>query len=59
MSAAYNALLIYVLPLAKKSAISSLSKLDLSAVLAIVKRLEIRKESPGEVEHLEGLFQLT
>ncbi|KAL1872053.1 hypothetical protein Daus18300_004422 [Diaporthe australafricana] len=34
ISAAYNAFLIYVLPLAKRSAISSFSKLDLSAVLA-------------------------
>lgn len=35
ISAAYNAFLIYVLPLAKRSAISSFSKLDLSAVLAM------------------------
>lgn len=34
ISAAYNAFLIYVLPLARRSAISSFSKLDLSAVLA-------------------------
>ena len=34
ISAAYNAFLIYVLPLAKRSDISSFSKLDLSAVLA-------------------------
>jgi hypothetical protein len=35
VSAAYNAFLIYVLPLARRSAISSFSKLDLSAVLAM------------------------
>ncbi|KUI62505.1 Heterokaryon incompatibility protein 6, OR allele [Cytospora mali] len=35
ISAAYNAFLIYVLPLARRSAISSFSKLDLSAVLAM------------------------
>lgn len=34
ISAAYNAFLIYVLPLARRSAISSFSKLDLSAVLS-------------------------
>lgn len=34
ISAAYNAFLIYVLPLAKRSAISSFPKIDLSAVLA-------------------------
>lgn len=34
ISAAYNAFLIYVLPLARRSAISTFSKLDLSAVLA-------------------------
>ncbi|POS79917.1 hypothetical protein DHEL01_v201694 [Diaporthe helianthi] len=34
VSAAYNAFLIYVLPLTRRSAISSFSKLDLSAVLA-------------------------
>ncbi|KAI3401955.1 hypothetical protein diail_6515 [Diaporthe ilicicola] len=35
ISAAYNAFLIYVLPLARRSAMSSFSKLDLSAVLAM------------------------
>lgn len=34
ISAAYNAFLIYVLPLAQRSAISSFPKIDLSAVLA-------------------------
>lgn len=34
ISAAYNAFLIYVLPLARRSAISSFPKIDLSAVLA-------------------------
>ncbi|KAH8762463.1 heterokaryon incompatibility protein-domain-containing protein [Diaporthe sp. PMI_573] len=55
ISAAYNAFLIYVLPLARRSAISSFSKLDLSAVLAMTMGRFKSKDARDRIFALLGM----